>query len=373
MQTIDPIYRTVYSELEQRALDAAFVSEFPPEGRFVSTESRGRKYWYFDVGSHTNRKHTKNRPAQDPEITKRVEAFKDLKADFTARRTMVTTLTRDARLPRPDTMAGDIIQALANAGFFRLRGVLVGTMAFQCYSALLGVRLPSATLQTADADFAQFHSISAAVGDSLPPVSELLKSVDPTFREIPHSADPRQSTKFRARSGYAVEFLTPNTGSEDHVGRPATMPALGHAAAEPLRFLDFLFHEPARAVVLHSAGIPVLVPRPARYAVHKLIVAARRRTAETGQSKAGKDLDQAAALIEALLQNRMSDDFAEALVEALDRGPHWRSAIGQSLRRLEPPQRQAVVDALRSALPRSGQKAADYLGVLLGPTGDAPP
>ncbi len=38
------------------------------------------------------------------------------------------------------------------------------------------------------------------------------------------------------------------------------MPSLGGAVAEPLRFLDFLIHEPVRAVLLYKGGIPVLVP-----------------------------------------------------------------------------------------------------------------
>ena len=47
MQTIDPIYQTIYAELEQRSLDETFASDFSPEGRFVSMESKGRRYWYF--------------------------------------------------------------------------------------------------------------------------------------------------------------------------------------------------------------------------------------------------------------------------------------------------------------------------------------
>ncbi|NHK27197.1 hypothetical protein FF098_004690 [Parvularcula flava] len=36
-----------------------------------------------------------------------------------------------AGLPEPDGLTGAIIEALAAAGVFRLRGVLVGTVAFQ--------------------------------------------------------------------------------------------------------------------------------------------------------------------------------------------------------------------------------------------------
>ena len=105
-----------------------------------------------------------------------------MKADIKGRRRLVSTLTREAYLPRPPNMTGRVVEALANAGFFRLRGVLIGTVAYQCYAAMLGRRLNAVAMQTADADFAQFHEISVAVGDSLPPILEVLRKVDPTFR-----------------------------------------------------------------------------------------------------------------------------------------------------------------------------------------------
>lgn len=66
-----------------------------------------------------------------------------------------------------------------------MRGVLVGTVAYQCYSAILGRRLDAVAMQTGDADFAQFHEISVAIKDSIPPILQVLQEVDPTFREVP--------------------------------------------------------------------------------------------------------------------------------------------------------------------------------------------
>lgn len=140
----------------------------------------------------------------------------------------------------PERFTGDVVEALSNAGIFRLRGVLVGTVAYQCYSGLLGVRLPSTAMQTGDADFAQFHSISAAIDDSLPPMLGLLKAIDSTFREIPHQTDSRFTTQYENSKKFKVEFITPNTGSDEHAGHATKMPALGGAAAQPLRFLDYL-------------------------------------------------------------------------------------------------------------------------------------
>lgn len=362
MRTIDRSYQMLYSELAQRSLDGAFATEFSLAGRFVPVTVKGRRYWYFDEpkeGGGKARRYVG--PAEDAEITARVERFKDLKADARTRRKLVSTLVREAHLPQPDRMTGDIVEVLANAGLFRLRGVLVGTAAFQAYSALLGVRLPQTAMQTGDADFAQFHSISAAVGDSLPPVLEVLRSVDATFRQVPHRADGRSTTQFVSRTGFKVEFLTPNTGSAEHDGRPAPMPALGGAAAEPLRFLDFLIHEPVRAVLLHGFGVPVIVPAPERFAIHKLIVAARRRSDGDSAAKSTKDIRQALILAEALAETGRQADLALAHQEAWERGPGWREAITASLSRYDGGSHDRLVSGLAEGFRRLGDDPARYL------------
>jgi hypothetical protein len=258
-------------------------------------------------------------------------------------------------------MTGDIVEALAKAGLFRLRGVLVGTVAFQTYSALLGVRLSNTIMQTGDADFAQFHSISAAVGDSLPPMLDVLKKVDATFREVPHQIDGRHTTQYVSRSRFKVEFLAPNTGSSEHDGRPVPMPALGGASATPLRFLEFLIHEPVRSVLLHNAGIPVLVPAPERYAVHKLIIASRRhRSDHTSVAKSEKDLRQASALSEAMIETRRHADLATAFTEAWNRGPAWKEALRHSQSRLDATTRTNLETALAEGIRQLGDDPAKY-------------
>jgi len=361
MQQVPHTYQTLYSELAQRSLDASFSSEFNVEGRFVAAAVKGRRYWYFDLSDRKGgKKRTYVGPVDDPEITRRVESFKDLKADVRERRKLVSTLVREAYLPRPERQTGEIVQALAEAGFFRLRGVLVGTVAYQCYSAVLGVRLPSTAMATGDMDFAQFHSISVAVEDQMRPVLETLRMVDPTFREIPHQTDGRLTTQYVSRSGYKVEFLTPNRGSEDYAGRPAPMPALGGAAAQPLRFLDFLIYQPIRAVLLYGAGVTVNVPAPERYAIHKLIVADRRQTDNDGTAKGRKDLAQAASIIETMIEQRQKEDLADAFMEAYDRGPAWKEAIRRSMDQIEDNVRQRIQSAFADGIGKLGRDPADY-------------
>ncbi|RYE43988.1 MAG: hypothetical protein EOP21_07395, partial [Hyphomicrobiales bacterium] len=362
MREVDFPYRTLYSELVQRSLDGSFATEFSLAGRFVPVQVKGRAFWYYDAPKQAGDLLPKRRryvgPADDPDIARRVETFKDLKEDYRTRTRIVSTLVREAHLTRPEGLAGPIVEALANAGFFRLRGVLVGTVAFQTYSGLLGVRMRNAIMQTGDADFALFHSIANAVDDNMPSILELLRGIDATFREIPHATDGRYSTKYSTRSGYKVEFLTPNTSSDDYAGRPASMPALGGTAAQPLRFLDFLIYQPVRAVLLHGAGVPVLVPSPERYAIHKLIVAARRRTSDEGYDKSSKDRAQAAELIGVMAAQRNHTALADAYMEAWDRGPHWRDAIRAGLDQME--SAEAIRVALALGVDRLGSDPATY-------------
>jgi hypothetical protein len=187
-----------------------------------------------------------------------------------------------------------VVAALAASGVFRLRGVLVGTVAYQAYAAMLGVRLPAAVVQTEDVDVAQAANVSAEVGEATRPMAEVLREVDPSFQPVP-GIDPQRVVRYAAASGVRVEFLTPNRGPETE--EPQRLPALG-TDAQPLRFLDFLIWEPEQAVLLHGAGILVTVPAPQRYALHKLIISRRRRN----DSKRDKDRMQAQALLDVLVR-----------------------------------------------------------------------
>lgn len=331
MTAITLATQTMFAELQQRCMDAEFDETFDERGVFVRKRVKGRQYWYFQrtIESKAHRQYVG--PVDDLAITERVEQFGKLKSDYKQRREMVRALLA-VGLPEPDAMSGRVIEAFSREGFFRLRGVLIGTVAFQTYAALLGTKLASATMMTQDVDFAQFYDISKMVDDSLPPIMELLWKIDPTFKPIPHPFDPARVTRFSTTQGYAVDFLTPNRGSDDHSDKPVEMPALGGASATTLRYLDFLIFEPIRAVLLHNGGIPVAVPAPERYAVHKLIVATLR---EENPLKSPKDIAQASALIEALAQRRPVQ-LADSFREALARGPKWQQHLKAGLTRVNP-------------------------------------
>ena len=365
MRKIPQHFQVLYSELAQRAIDGDFASEFDPAGRFISSEVKGRRYWYFDRSAGGGKKQrTYVGPCDDVEITRRVEEFRELKDDIRERRRMVSVLKREAGLPGPDSLSGNLVEALARAGFFRMRGVLVGTMAFGAYPALLGVRLPGASMITSDIDFAQFHSISVAVEDTMPPMLDVLRGVDDTFRAVPHMSGNARSSQFVSRSKFKVEFLTPNRGADSFGDEPAPMPALGGASAQPLRFLDYLIRDPQRAVLLHRHGVAIKIPAPERYAVHKLIVSERRRKDQDGTAKSRKDLTQSTLIMEALILQRRQDDLAEAFVEAINRGPAWEGAIRAAFHRFPEPERERFSDEIIGGIARLRMDPAAYAETL---------
>ena len=323
--------QTMFAELTQRCLDAEFDETYDERGAFVKRKRQSRMYWYYRQRQGAAISEIYVGPVTDKSITDRVNRFSEIKNDYKQRREMVRALVA-AGLPEPDATTGDLTEGLWKAGFFRLRGVLVGTVAYQCYSGLLGARLPQQTLMTHDLDAAQFYSISHAIGESIPPIEGLLKQVDPTFRALPDRTDPARVWRFRNKDGYVVEFLTPNRGSDEYDARPADMPALGGASARTLRHLDFLIHRPTRSVMLHKAGIPVTIPTPWRYAVHKLMIAGERLDEE----KTEKDLVQAEQLIVACIEGRRGYDLHEAWEEARERGPRWKEKLTRGLAALAP-------------------------------------
>ncbi|MBW4092175.1 MAG: hypothetical protein HIU82_13855 [Proteobacteria bacterium] len=366
------VHQTMFAELAGRCMDAAFDEQFPENGSFMQVAVKGRSYWYYagyrpqpdaagrDGGNGaTARSRLYVGPVDDPEITSRIARFATIKTDYRERRSMVRSLVA-AGLPSPPGLVGDVTEALWKAGLFRLRGVLIGTLAFQTYGGFLGMRMPGAAIMTGDADFAQFHAISRDIGDRLPPIMEVLCAVDPTFAAVPHLGDTLLASKFRNDRGFEVEFLTPNRGSGQRQGRPVPMPALGGAGAAPMRYLDFLLRSPVRSVLLHKGGVPVNVPAPERYAVHKLIVATQRRGDDNGRQKARKDLVQAGVLIEALALERRSEELGLAWMEAWARGPRWVAGLTEGMARLDIGAAAILRRAVIAACAAEGRTAADF-------------
>jgi hypothetical protein len=246
---------------------------------------------------------------------------------ISARERRATIRTLKLRgLRGPDPWLGKILDALADAGLFARGVVLVGTGAYQLMEPLVAHYLPESSLITGDVDLVTADlAVASETGEAM---ETILQRADPTISGIPEQDLRRPSSRFKGIETL-VELLTPILRRTDST--PMPLAELG-AAATPLQYLRWLIDQPVTAVALWGSGIRVTIPDPARYAVHKLILAQKRR--HSSLEKRFKDLSQAEALIQVL---RAADPFAieDALEDARQQGDEgWARPIARSLAEL---------------------------------------
>lgn len=321
--TVKPIplpIQTLYADLVQQV---HAVVERPAS--LYHRELKGIAYLYAKRTVGKARRDLFLGRADDPKALDRAELILEENKRARARSLIVSTLKR-ANVPAPVTALGEVLDALDEAGLLR-RVVLVGTSAYQCYAASVGHALPAASLTTQDADLATASlALSAADGDET--LETILKRADATFRPVPGLDRAALPSHFRSASGFVVDLLTPQLRRTDP--NPMPLPAL-QAGATPLQHLQWLITDPMPAAVLYRSGIAVNIPQPARFAVHKLIIAQKRGGDTT---KRRKDLAQADALIAAL---KAADPFAlsDAYEDAASQGiTGWKRPLERSLAEL---------------------------------------
>ncbi len=315
--------QVAYQELLRLHLDEAASDVV---GSIEERHRNGRTYLYdkFRIGTEMKSRYLGE---DTPDLRARLARAAEIKANTQERKKSMSRLARTLRAEGfigTDRDTGSLLLAFARAGVFRLGGTMVGTGAYGLYQGELGVRFSSEELaQTGDIDFASFERLSVALGDHVEKnPGDILQSLK--FDPVPGIRD-RQVWKWRQNHGDAmVEFLTPAFGDE----RVKPLPAL-RVSAQALNYLNFLIAEPIHAVALYRSGVLVQIPRPERFAIHKLIVADRRQGG-SDRDKARKDRGQAAFLVSILAEDR-PDDLAEAYEDALSRGPRWFERIKSSL------------------------------------------
>lgn len=228
-------------------------------------------------------------------------------------------MLRSVGIPNLDPIEWRVVSALSADGVFRVGGVLVGTIAYRCIAGYLGVRFPSASAVTADVDIASTTVPVAIIPEVVCPQTAL-ERLEMGFSPMLEADTRLYGSRFKAGDGaFRVEFLTPLKGRD--TGKRTEIRQLG-VPAIPLRFLDYLIEEPVAAIALGRKPVLVRVPSPARYAVHKLIVAQERK----GSPKSQKDLEQSCDLQKILLKLD-PEGLEEAFDEARQRGPGWLKRV----------------------------------------------
>lgn len=329
-QPLSSAAHTAYAQV----LDAVHGAELTRSitnlaGTFARKRVKGRIYWYYQYMDIGGRKRQIYVGPEGARVLALVKAHGDAGAPEA-----IDRLVRSALALGNTAVAVRhyrVVQRLADYGFFRAGGVLVGTHAFVAFGTMLGVRWSQALL-TQDVDFAHAgKSIAIALPTDFElDVNAAIESLQMGLLPIQHM-DGTTGASFLdpADPAFCLDFLTPL-----HRGglTPYRHRQLG-ILLQPLRFMEYLLESLEQGALLGPGGaVLVNLPDPVRYALHKLIVAGERPLARA--AKARKDLQQAAALLEVLVDHVGEGGITDAWTDLLCRGPGWRSRALRGRERL---------------------------------------
>jgi hypothetical protein len=326
--------QTLYAELLEHLLGVeASRSTGHLPGTFTRKQVKSETYVYYQAsvpGGKTRQFYLgRNSPVLD-RLASRFERDRAALSEDKARTRRLAAQLRAGGAAASDTPSARVIAGLAEAGLFSAGGVLVGTHAFVVLGNLLGVHWGNGALRTQDVDFgADERDIDVAVSDEPVDVPAAIESLEMGFLPVPPLDPKSPATSFKVRGqALRVDLLCPKRGDSE---TPVFIKRW-NAAAHPLEFLDYLLEAPEKGVLLGGDGTLVNLPAPARFALHKLVIAPRRPAAFASKSR--KDITQAIAVLEVLLSDRPGDlPIAMAAFER--RGDRHKKALDKALAALK--------------------------------------
>ena len=323
-QPLSASAQTAYAQLLDAAQGAELsrtVANLP--GTFARKQVKGRVYWYYqylEVSGH------KRQVYIGPD-NERVHALIEAHAAGGANQALELLARSAVALGNASMLAKHfrVVQRLADYGFFRAGGVLIGTHAFLAFGNMLGVRWRDGS-RTQDVDFAHAGKQLAI---ALPANIQIdahaaIESLQMGLLPIEHMGGNTGATYLDPRDPeFQIDFLTPlHRGGME----PYRHPRLG-IKLQPLKFMEYLLQDVEQATALGASATAMAnVPNPARYALHKLIVAGERPLAKI--AKSNKDIQQAAALL-SVLRDAAKWQVDEAWNDLIARRPGWRTRIAR--------------------------------------------
>lgn len=319
-QELSAAAQTAYAGVDDAARQADLkrsIADLP--GGFAKKNVSGRAYWYYQVKMPDGELRQSYVGPDDDATRALIERHADPAAKL-AKQQMVRITRAAIELGCADIPAkhARVIERLADSGLFSARAILVGTHAFLAYQNIFGVRWSAGTA-TLDLDFAHAgRNVSLALPENLKlDTTATIDSLEMGF--IPN----QKNTSFKKADepDFDLDFLTSRGRAGD---APVNVERL-NLTMQPLRFMELSLQDPVRSTLIARNGpIVVNLPRPQRYALHKLLVYGERPQIQ--RTKARKDVAQAAALLDYLLVH----DAAEVAAMWLDvnaRGPGWRKRL----------------------------------------------
>lgn len=286
--------QTLYSSVTEWASTLSSVPLHSPGSAAQKTvDGKAYTYWrvYFASGKHDET--SLGRKGESA-----TEAALETKMLQSAEMRMLATdvqILRKAGFTAADNSSALTLATLFNAGIFSHGGVLVGSHAFGAILNSLGVHRP-ANDRTAILGFQRAWPIELAIPRDRKMLGILHDSGIP-LRDQP-KADLRQPPiSFKARGQLIkVDLLVRGNDAQ----RAVPLPIL-HTHAIELPFFKYLVSHPSPGFILGKGNvIPVMLPEPARFALHKLIVSTLYDPSLA--LRADMDRTQGAVLIDALME-----------------------------------------------------------------------
>jgi hypothetical protein len=222
------------------------------------------------------------------------------------------------------------IRRLAEYGFFRAGGLLIGTHAFLTYGNILGVKWGESS-RTQDIDLAHAgKNLAVALPSNLQvDTHAAIDSLQLGLLPIGGLSGSSGATYLNPRDPeFRLDFLTTlHRGKEAPYEHPQLRITL-----QPLKFMEYLLENVGQAAVFCDEGsVIVNIPHPARYALHKLLVFGERKGSFLQKSR--KDLLQAQALLVNLRATR-AWEVEEYWADLVSRGAGWTRRAKQGVNAL---------------------------------------
>lgn len=319
MKMQDALTQTLYSQLQEEASAyTVMIFDQGVVGSPYTHKAGGHDYIYWQIKRPDGSLWRTSLGRDTPELRTRVE-------ELLQRKRMAAEAIDSLKIATKAYVASGgiaieaahfkVVETLARAGLFNKGIVLVGSHAFASIGNMLGVRWGS-SLKTTDMDFDRPTGIALAIpdsGDSIN-VPQAIKENDQTFFEIPKLNSRQPSTSMMSRkTRVKIDFLTTQKNGIDFA--PRFYADLSIAAA-PLRYMNYLANsESHRGLIIGTYPIPVNLPDPARFAIHKLVIA-QERTLEK-ETKSAKDIRQASEVIQALGELGKELDLRQAISDLI--------------------------------------------------------
>jgi hypothetical protein len=301
----DPASHTTYQDIKRLAHSQRRILAGTP-GTLKKRTQSGKQYWVREYIRVDGRKTDEYMGAVNTVDEKTIAQL----AEEIALAKKLAKGSGNLRLfgfQRIDRKPAAVIEALHNKGLFKAGLTLVGSHAYGSLLNELGVI--SAGYKTEDIDLARARPLAIALPDGAS-LETLLKETGLNFVPIPGMPAHRPSASFKLPGAetLAVDLLVPGNKTGEI---RAVKELAAHAQAIPL--LDFLVAEAMEGIVLSpNQVIPVSIPSPERFLIHKLFSSQSRRRSD--RDKVRKDLRQAAvlsAIIEEETPGRIADAFRE--------------------------------------------------------------